>query len=647
MENRGSLEGGNMPENKSQEVVFKLADTHADYEKNILTVFTPEQQSEIKEKVKILSSLGYFIGKDFDIPIYLNTPGEGWFWDAENNFIKVDPIDILEKPMEYLRFVICHEGGHRRISRVDFIPKETWSQLGFSQMMNAIEDPRENNFVAEAYPIFKEQMIFSYNHDHMEQQKKLMETEGKTKLGFVPRYELASFEYINQWFREVQGKPFEIDPALPEDVKEVIGMTLSSAQASWWRYPSREEADTSESLIREYAKASYEINRDKIWPYFKTLVEKDIEDVKKKRALEELRKDKEQSEKLEEVSFDEEALEKLIQQLFESLPEEVKQEIMMEVFKTLSEFEEYVQNILDGKTTEGNFDSQKENKNKAIQNQSSDGNLAQKEMQKIVERRMTEYQSALQEVLPIAKELEDDLREIFVKRRAKKWETGFRTGKKIDIKKRIQEKAKGVNVFESRAWQKREHPLEKDYAITILVDLSASMRLGKIEEAFKAVVMLSEVLSKIGIHIEVLGFNTKLHEYKSFPSDFSEKTREHFGNMLKEVHSVNARGNDDGWALSVASQRLEKQKQDEKLILVISDGAPAPVNHFGEEFELENVIHQVLEKTNQKLVGLGIGQGTEHVKDYYPNSVANINLKDMAKELAGIIKEAIAHSDNF
>src|ERR1035441_8606278 len=86
-------------------------------EKQILANFTAEQQEEIKQKQQTLSSLAYFIGKDFRIPVELNEPGGGWYWDFKNNEIRIDPKDLLEKPMDYLRFVISHEGGHRRISR--------------------------------------------------------------------------------------------------------------------------------------------------------------------------------------------------------------------------------------------------------------------------------------------------------------------------------------------------------------------------------------------------------------------------------------------------------------------------------------------------------------------------------------------------
>ncbi|MBI5817078.1 MAG: hypothetical protein HZB09_01480 [Candidatus Yonathbacteria bacterium] len=121
------------------EMVYRSLDRRK--EKDLLAEFTPEQQAEIKHKQQILSSLAHFIGKDFRMPVDLNEPGAGWHWDFQDNVIRIDPKDLLEKPMDYLRFVISHEGGHRRISRTDFIPLEEWKQPGFTFMMNAIEDP--------------------------------------------------------------------------------------------------------------------------------------------------------------------------------------------------------------------------------------------------------------------------------------------------------------------------------------------------------------------------------------------------------------------------------------------------------------------------------------------------------------------------
>src|SRR3989344_7083789 len=166
-------------------------------EKDVLAEFTPEQQAEIRQKQQILSSLAYFIGKDFRIPVELNEPGSGWHWDFEKNVIRIDPKTLLESPMDELRYLMCHEGGHRRISRAEFIPLEEWRQPGFSAMMNFIEDPRNDNFVAESYPKYRENIDAVWG-SFFEKEKKKLEELAMDRLGTKPRFMQAGYEYIRQ-----------------------------------------------------------------------------------------------------------------------------------------------------------------------------------------------------------------------------------------------------------------------------------------------------------------------------------------------------------------------------------------------------------------------------------------------------------------
>lgn len=600
-------------------------------EKDLLADFTPEQQVEIRRKQQILSSLAYFIGKDFQIPVELNQPGAGWHWDFKNNVIRIDPKDLLEKSMDYLRFVISHEGGHRRISRTDFIPLEEWQQPGFSFMMNAIEDPRDNNFVAESYPKFREQMGLAYTED-LDFEAKAKEKAAQ-KLGYQPRFMQAGFEYIKQWFRETKGQEVEITASLPEDVKAVVQGTVESAKDSWWRYPTRKEADKSETLIRKYAKVSYEINRDEIWPEFKKLIEADLEDQKMQellkdmqngqggeggepqqgqegqsqglpqnlkdkmtpeeqrtleeaidKAIEEAKKEQTQgqaSQKAEGAGKGEgegeeqqgagssgkpidlnslpEGVKQKLKEYFDSLPEEKKKEMSEKAQTAIKEFEKDLNEELGGKLTDNPEEKAKREQEEKEAGESGDqqsqggapirtGVLPKEPLDtenlRVYKERLTRevnkdenvYEQYRREVMPLIEKLETELRQIFVDRKKTKWKGGFKSGKRIDIKKRLQEKARQVPAMESEVWQKRERPDEKDYAISLLVDLSGSMREGRrIEETFKAVVVLAEVLNRLGINIEIIGFNDEVYEYQSFGEPISKQIREHMGGMFKEV----------------------------------------------------------------------------------------------------------------
>lgn len=717
MKNPELLDVSPEPEYKLENIVSSKG------EEEILKEFTPEQQAEIGEKQRQLSAIAYYIGKDYSIPVLLNEPGAGWYWHQGENHIKIDPKDLLTKPMEYLRFVIAHEAGHRRISRMKgVIPDEVMMQEGFHTLFNCVEDARDNNFVAEAYPRFKDEAIFSY--DLHEEERKTQDV-ARQKMGYVPHHTDAGLEYLRQWVREIKGLPFEIDPSLPTDVQAVVKKTLPAAQDFWWRYPSREEAE-NENTITEYAKVSSQIGIQKIWPEFKKLVERDTEF---QRSIEILRalsktengapitippeldsiltederekvngilvkvdesrnretKEFEDAVDLLEVTPQEEIVdEQKAEIIWETensiLPEEVE-DMTPELRKKLKEFyeqkvEEYkkmtemiktlfkdldgvIDEILRGKLSDEEANSpETEPEEKKPQNQKPPEKKketdkgkedSRKLIKKVLEKDEGVYEKTRKELLPIIDSLENDLREIFVARRAHKWEGNLRQGKRLNIEKRIQEKAKGVSPVESHAWERREHPVETDYDFSVLVDLSLSMiSKAKIKEAFKACVVLAEVLNRLSINLEITGFNQVLHGYQKFGEEFDQETRALMGSMLKEVRSENSMYNDDGYAIIQASEDLQAQKGSRKFLLVLSDGHPAPIEeHQGEEYEVENVVKQITDKTNQKVIGLGIGEETDHVSELYPYSIPNITVKKLAETLADLIRQIIAEGDNF
>lgn len=724
-------------------------------EKDILEEFTPEQQVEIKQKQQILSSLAYFIGKDFKIPVELNDPGAGWHWDFQKNVIRIDPRDLLEKPMDYLRFVISHEGGHRRISRADFIPPDEWRQPGFSFMMNAIEDPRDNNFVAESYPKFREQMSLAYQQD-LDFEAKVKQKAGQ-KLGYQPRFIQAGFEYIKQWFREAEGKDFKLSEDLHEEVRRTVQATLASANDSWLRYPSRQEADNGgkirgkkvdgEAMIKEYAKTSYEINRDEVWPEFKKLIDADMEDQKMQELLKDMQKGQERQEEggesgggqglpqelkdkltpeeqralqeaieqaidnakkeqeearaggkeageaeeavepVEGMPFGEaidlktlpEELKQKIKEYIESLPEDQQKEIAEKAQAAFKEFEDALNEELQGKLSD-NPEKKAERGEKEGQEQENAGQASvsagervttgqvQKSPAKIlgervfseklaeIEREENAYEKYRREVLPLIDQLEAELRQIFVDRRVTSWKGGFKGGKRIDIKKRIQEKAKDVPVMESHAWQRRERPQEKDYAISLLVDVSGSMYWDdKSKEALKSIIVLGEVLNRLGVNVEILGFNDDMKEYQTYGEDMSKGVRDRIGEIINDAASkrcnmcrMDHNASDIGWATEVAAERLAKQKAAQKFLITLSDYQfEESPKHPADKYELGETIKKILEKTDAHLIGLGIGRGTEQVETYYPNSITNVRAKEMAGKLAGLIKKVIANYDKF
>ncbi|MEK7655487.1 MAG: VWA domain-containing protein [Patescibacteria group bacterium] len=708
---------------KNAEVVYRALDRKK--EKDVLAKFTPEQQVELLHKQQILSSLAYFIGKDFRIPVELNEAGAGWHWDFQKNVIRIDPKDLLEKPMDYLRFVISHEGGHRRISRTDFIPLDEWRQPGFSFMMNAIEDPRDNNFVAESYPKFGEQMGLVYKEDLDFETK--AKAKADQKLGYRPRFMQAGFEYIKQWFREVEGKEVDLSKDLPDDVKTVVQATLASAQDSWLRYPSRQEADKSEELIREYARVSFEINRDKVWPEFKKLVEADMGDQKMQELLKDMQQEKAESggtgglplelkDKLtpEEQKELEEAIDKAIEDAkkekeeteaqgkesegesggkpidldsisdelkqkikdhLDSLPEDKQKELAEKAGAAFKEFEDALNEELQGKLSddpekkaERDEEAEKEAKHGERWPQAQEEEEREKsrwredeeaarKTQEDLRKKMEEalesgesnpYELALSEVAYLVDALTGDLRDVFVKRKMTKMEAGFRHGRRWNVKKRIREKAANIPLLKTESREQPEsRSEERDYAITLLIDLSGSMRGKKIQEAFKSAVVLAETLQNLDIKFEIVGFQDTLLEFKRFEEELNDKMREKLNQLLLEVEGGNPGGhnnprdNDDGVCLHEASRHLADQQATNKFLIVLSDGLPEARGKSQSQLdrELKAAVQEITNNTDQKLIGIGLL--SDAVTSYYENNLPDVSVEEMTETLGELLREAI------
>jgi hypothetical protein len=647
-----------------------------------LEQFSSEERDTIREKIHVLSSLVYLIGKDYGMNVEVN-PEQGWHWDFENNVVRVDPHDLLVKPIEFLRFVMSHEAGHRRISRVKgVVPDEVWQQPGFSFLMNAIEDPRDNNFVADNIPHFRDEMKSAYGSDSDEAKfESSMKDEALKKFGKQPRFMQAGFEYMKLW--SVGEEPI-LTEDLPEEVRDVVIKTLAAARASWNTYPSLKEADegvtvkgkdlTGEEAVTEYARASFNINHRVIWPLFKTLIDKDIEDAKQQgkgkgndsnqgEGNPEQGDDANQQPSQESVDQPKQAMsQEEAEAMIKEFAKELAKHFQGEELKSEEQTEPEVGDIVDGADDSGESDQiyKGEIKKETVAGGVEPGPKPQevqspkmtderiKELVRALENRhrkeTTPYHEVLRDYGKIIDQLTFELQDIFNKRRHTQWEAGYKSGKKVHIGRAIQEEVSGASPFETGAFMRREQPQEVDYAIELLVDLSGSMdEANKIQEAYKATVVLAEVLNTIGVQFAITGFNAGLHEYKSYDSELSDQLRESFEDMLQEVQSDDAAYNDDGWALTSVHDRILAREERQKIVFVISDGQPAE-SYEHEGYDLAEVVKAITDGQKVKLIGLGLGRGTNHVSRYYPNSVANIAVHDLAKVLAQKVREAIENT---
>ena len=203
---------------------------------------------------------------------------------------------------------------------------------------------------------------------------------------------------------------------------------------------------------------------------------------------------------------------------------------------------------------------------------------------------------------------------------------------------------------------KKEKDLEfKDTIVTLLIDNSGSMRGRPITIAAICADILSRTLERCSVKVEILGFTTKnwkggqsrefwnkegkpkkpgrLNDlrhiiYKSADTHWRQ-AKNNLGLMLKEGL---LKENIDGEAINWAFTRLKKRKEERKILMVISDGAPVDDStlsvNSGDFLEkhLKKVVKFIEEKTDIEILAIGIGHD---VSRYYNRAIKITDVNEL------------------
>ena len=174
---------------------------------------------------------------------------------------------------------------------------------------------------------------------------------------------------------------------------------------------------------------------------------------------------------------------------------------------------------------------------------------------------------------------------------------------------------------------------EADLNITVLVDLSGSMNGYPIENAMKACVVLQEVCNSLKIPITVLGFRSGRQKVQIL----------HFSNRLLKgryahtgIVKMDAGGGTPLYnALLYLPRLLKKQSEEDKLLIVITDGAP---DTGPEPCKIE------VTKLGRyaKVYGMAIGGGRDALANIFGSKYIGIDSLDrLPGELCKVIEKNI------
>jgi hypothetical protein len=141
----------------------------------------------------------------------------------------------------------------------------------------------------------------------------------------------------------------------------------------------------------------------------------------------------------------------------------------------------------------------------------------------------------------------------------------------------------------------------------------------------------------------VNGFQDVLIPFCDFPDCLTPPIRQAIGEMPQEVAGTRPDGNnnpdynDDGPCLLEAAEGLLGWSVAQRVLIVVSDGLPEGCRSQPEDLT-KAVAALRAEGAALKLIGVGLGPETEHVKQFYPESVANVPLDRFAAEIGELLR---------
>jgi len=225
-----------------------------------------------------------------------------------------------------------------------------------------------------------------------------------------------------------------------------------------------------------------------------------------------------------------------------------------------------------------------------------------------------------------------------------------------------------MDPYNSLSFMKEKDLDFKDTIVTLLIDNSGSMRGRPITIAALCADILSRTLERCSVKVEVLGFTTKnwkggksreawtkndkpknpgrLNDlrhiiYKGADTQWRQ-AKNNIGLMLKEGL---LKENIDGEAISWAYNRIKKRKEERKILMVISDGAPVDDStlsvNSGDYLEkhLKKMVKFIETKSDVEILAIGIGHD---VSRYYDKAIKITDVHElgdvMVSQLSGLFE---------
>ena len=165
-------------------------------------------------------------------------------------------------------------------------------------------------------------------------------------------------------------------------------------------------------------------------------------------------------------------------------------------------------------------------------------------------------------------------------------------------------------------------PEHKDIAVSVLIDESGSMSGVRCEKAREMAIIIEDFCRNLGIPLSVVGHcdsgKVIIKNYVSFEDNNQ--------NRKYKLINIGAGGcNRDGFALGYCVKNLLERDEENKLLILVSDGKPNSEKYHGysAEKDLSN-LKKEFERKGGRLIAAAIGEDKDIISRIYGNSFLDV-----------------------
>ena len=201
-----------------------------------------------------------------------------------------------------------------------------------------------------------------------------------------------------------------------------------------------------------------------------------------------------------------------------------------------------------------------------------------------------------------------------------------------------------------RAYQQTDEHMDVSIAAAIVLDESGSM-CDKLDVATKVMIALTEPLDGIGAKVQVSGFRDNrnnnsnydynsardCHQWSGVTNDVFKLFDERFAAVKGRFVKTRADGGTPmANGMQFALDSLSARKEGHRFLFVITDGAPD-----GNHTPVINRQIRLAKQSGIHVVGVGLGYGSQYVKNLFPDHVYSDDFAKMPKLLVDKLNELI------